>query len=56
MIPTMTTTRLITVLSVCAVIFAAGLAAFGYYWPALFVLATVVIACSLLAVVNWKLN
>lgn len=53
---TMTTTRLLTILSVCAVIFAAGLAAFGFYWPALFVLGSVVLACSILAVVNWKLS
>jgi hypothetical protein len=52
----MTTTRLLTILSVCAVIFAAGLAVFGFYWPALFVLALVVVACSLLAVMNWKLG
>ncbi|QJE99055.1 hypothetical protein [Luteolibacter luteus] len=52
----MTTTRILTILSTCAVIFAAGLAAFGYYWPALFILATVVVACSILAVVNWKLS
>ena len=56
MITSMTTTRLLTVLSVCAVIFAAGLAAFGFYWPALFVLGVVVLGCSILAVVNWKLG